>query len=293
VCRLGANRSPCGNSRFLGNLIGKTAVLAGLGLKSEPRPAYLSDSYGSFPYNSEPGICFPETGRWRRHNGKSVVFLVRLVGQFSMERTVARSMSLQNFMSAHSPKDGDGFIETARLIAGEAAPSWLTEHLQSWSPSVMLDGLVHAMQLGKAEARSRLRKLSEAAELVERELQDPVLDPILEAEEFGPMPANKSMDAVLREIHRRAELSSSRLNLLATGLDERLERLGDSAKLVARELQDSAISDFLRAEQREPSPDNIQFGKAVLEIKRQAESALLSDYLATKTGKTKAGRSRA
>jgi hypothetical protein len=83
-----------------------------------------------------------------------------------MERTVARPMSLQNFMSTHSSKDGDGFIETARLIAGEAPPRWLMNYLQGWSPSVMVDGVVHAMQLGKAEARSRLRKLSEAAELI-------------------------------------------------------------------------------------------------------------------------------
>jgi hypothetical protein len=89
---------------------------------------------------------------------------------------VARRMSLQTFMSTHSSKEGDGFIETARLIAGDAAPRWLTEHLQGWSPSVMLDGAVHAMQLGRAEARSRLRKLSEAAELIEREVQDPLLE---------------------------------------------------------------------------------------------------------------------
>jgi len=212
---------------------------------------------------------------------------------FLMERTVARRMSFQAFMSTHSSKDGDGFIETARLIAGEAAPRWLTKHLQNWSPSVMLDGAVHAMQLGRAEARSRLRKLCEAAELIEREVQDPVLESLLEAEEFGPMLTNKSMDALLREIRRRAELSSSRLHLLATGVDERLEQLSDSAKLVARELQDSAVSEFLRVEQRASPPENIQFGAALIEIKRQAESALLSDYLATKAGNTKAGRGRA
>jgi hypothetical protein len=205
---------------------------------------------------------------------------------------VTRQMSLQTFMSAHSSKDGDGFIEVARLITGEP-PRWLAKHLQRWSSSVMLNGAVHSIQPGRAEARLRLRKLSEAAELIERELQDPILDPILEDRKFGPLPVNTSMDAVLREIYRRAELSSSRLDLLATGLDERLELLCDSAKLITRELHDSAISDFLRAEQREPTPENIPFGKAILEIKRQAESALLSDYLATRKGKTKAGRSRA
>jgi hypothetical protein len=107
------------------------------------------------------------------------------------------------------------------------------------------------------------------------------------------MLTNRSMDALLREIRRRAELSSSRLNLLATGLDERLEQLSDSAKLVARELQDPAVSDFLRGEQRASPSENLQFGADLIEIKRQAESALLSDYLATKAGKTKGGRGRA
>jgi hypothetical protein len=63
-------------------------------------------------------------------------------------------MSLQAFMSSHSSKDGEGFMETARRIAGERPPRWLAKHLQGWSSSVMLDGNVHAKQLGRAEARA-------------------------------------------------------------------------------------------------------------------------------------------
>ncbi|HWX35137.1 MAG TPA: hypothetical protein VNZ53_47915, partial [Steroidobacteraceae bacterium] len=202
-------------------------------------------------------------------------------------------MSLENFMSSHSSKNGAGFVETARLIAGENPARWLVKHLRDWSPCIMLDGSVHARQPGKAEARRRLKKLINAIEIIDREIRDAVVFELLLAQEFGPLPTNTSMDAVLREIHRRAELASSRLNLLATGLDERLEQLSDGAKLVTRELQDCAVSEFLRAEQRGSPPENVEFGTALIEIKRQAESALLSDYLATKTGKTRAGRGRA
>jgi hypothetical protein len=66
-------------------------------------------------------------------------------------------MSLQNFMSSNSLKDGSGFAETARLVAGENSPKWLEEHLQRWSSCIMLDGSVHAKQLGEAEARARLK----------------------------------------------------------------------------------------------------------------------------------------
>jgi hypothetical protein len=202
-------------------------------------------------------------------------------------------MSLQNFMSSHSSKNGAGFIETARLIAGENPARWLVKHLRDWSPCIMLDGSVHARQPGKAEARRRLKKLINTIETIDREIREAVVLELLLAQEFGPLPTNTSMDAVLREIHRRAELASSRLNLLATGLDERLEQLSDGAKLVTRELQDSAVSEFLRAEQRGSTPENVEFGTALIEIKRQAESALLSGYLATKAGKTRAGRGRA
>jgi hypothetical protein len=95
-------------------------------------------------------------------------------------------MSLQAFMSSNS-KDGDGFMETARLVAGESPPSWLAKHLQRWSSSVMLDGNVHAKQFGKAEARARLQKLSEAAESVGRELHDTVVVTPLLAGDFGPL----------------------------------------------------------------------------------------------------------
>jgi hypothetical protein len=203
-------------------------------------------------------------------------------------------MSLQAFMASSSSKNGDGFSEIARLIAGEDPPRWLARHLQNWSSSVMLDGMVHARQLGKAEARARLKALSEAAELVGRELQDPVVFELLLAEEFGHMPNRAGIDSVLDEIRRRADETSSRLNLLGTGLDERLEDLGDATKLVAREFRDPALSEFLKAEQKigPPSP-TIELGALLKEIRRQADAALLSPYLANEAGKTKAGASRA
>jgi hypothetical protein len=203
-------------------------------------------------------------------------------------------MSLQVFMSSHSSKDGEGFMETARLVAGENPPRWLAKHLQRWSSSVFLDGNVHAKQPGKAEARARLRKLSEAVELAHRELHDPDVIPPLLAEVFGPLPDNAGVDAVLKEIGRRADVASSRLSLLGTGLDVRLEALSDALKLIARELRDPALSEFLKAEQiiGPPAPTR-KLDAELKEIKRQADAALLSPYLVNEAGLAKAGRSRA
>jgi hypothetical protein len=203
-------------------------------------------------------------------------------------------MSLQAFMSSHSSKDGGGFMETARRIAGENPPRWLAKHLQGWSSSVLLDGNVHAKQFGRAEARARLKKLSEAAESVGRELHDSVVVTPLLADEFGPLPNNAGVDTVLQEIRRRVDVASSRLDLLGTGLDERLEGLSDGIKLIARELQDPELSGFLRAEESigPPAPTKV-LGALLKEIRRQADAALLSPYLANEAGKTKAGRGRA
>jgi hypothetical protein len=158
-------------------------------------------------------------------------------------------MSLQVFMSSNSSKDGEGFMETARLIAGENPPRWLTKHLKRSSASVFLHGNVHAKQLGRAEVRSRLLKLSAATDLVQREVYDPVIFEILVTEEFGPMPDNAGIDTILEEIRRRADIASSRPNLLDTGLDDRLGYLSVNAKLIAREIRDPALSEFLWAEE--------------------------------------------
>jgi hypothetical protein len=157
----------------------------------------------------------------------------------------------------------------------------------------MLSGAVHSEQIGKAEARTRLKALSLAIELVDNEIRDPVVLDFLLAKDMEPFPTTASIDAVLSEIRRRAESTSSRLDLLGTGLDERLERLSDAAALVAREVQDSALSEFLAAQRIEPQPASMDFGATLSEIKRQSESALSSPYLATKAGKTKAGAGRA
>ena len=203
-------------------------------------------------------------------------------------------MSLPAFVSSSSSNNGDGFIETARLIAGENPPRWLAEHLQRWSSSVVLDGMVHAKQPGKAEARARLQKIGEAAEFVGRELDDPIVADCLLADEYGPLPDKAAVDVVLNDVQRRADAASSRLALLGTGLDERLEGLSDGLKLIARELQNPELSQFLRAEQiiGPPAPTK-ELGAFLKEIRRQADAALLSPYLANESGKTKAGRGRA
>ena len=203
-------------------------------------------------------------------------------------------MSLQTFMSANSSTDGEGFMETARMLAGKNAPRWLAKHLQRTSASVFLDGNVHAKQPGRSEARARLERLSEAADSVRREVHDPVIFELLVANEFGPMPNNAGIDTVLEEIRRRADIAGSRPNVLATGLDERLENLSTGAELVAREIRDTALSEFLKAEEivGPPAP-TIDLDALLQEIKRQADAAISSAYLTNKAGKTKAGAGRA
>jgi hypothetical protein len=88
---------------------------------------------------------------------------------------MARPMSLEAFVASNASKDGGGFVDTARLIAGEDPPQWLAKHLQRWSSSVMLDGNVHATQASKAEICARLKQLVEDTELIERELRDQVV----------------------------------------------------------------------------------------------------------------------
>jgi hypothetical protein len=203
-------------------------------------------------------------------------------------------MSLQVFMASNSSTDGDGFMETARLIAGENPPRWLAKHLQRSSPSVFLDGNVHAKQLGRKETRSRLKKYSEAAGLVQREVHDPAILELLVGGEFGPMPDNAGIDTVLEEIRRRADIASSRLDLLATGLDDRLGNLSVSAKLMARERGDAALSDFLEAEEIiGPQPPTTELSAWLKETKRKADSALSSSYLSIKARRSDGGRGRA
>jgi hypothetical protein len=206
---------------------------------------------------------------------------------------VPQPMSVENFIAANDSRDGEAFIEVAQLIAGESPPVWLASHLLRWSACVMLDGAVQSKQLGKAEARVRLQNLGRAAESIERELHDPAIETHLLAAEFGPMPNNAAIDTALKEIRRRADAASSRLDLLGTGSDARLEDLSDGAKLVARELQDPELSEFLKAEQIGPLQTNVELGTLLKQIGRQANAALSSPHLATSAGKTKAGRSRA
>jgi hypothetical protein len=99
---------------------------------------------------------------------------------------------------------------------------------------------------------------------------------------------------VLHDVRRRAETASARIDLLGTGLDERLERLSDGLNLIARELRDPELSQFLKAEQIIGPPAlTKELGAFLEEIRRQADAALLSPYLANESGKTKAGRGRA
>ena len=178
-------------------------------------------------------------------------------------------------MASHSSKNGDGFIEIARLIAGQNPPRWLAKHFQRWSSSVMLDGMVHAKQLGKAEARTRLQKLSKAGESADRELHDSVVATSLSADEYGPLPDNAGVDVVLDDVRRRADAASLRLDLLGTGLDERLENLSDSLKLIAREYYDPEMSEFLKAERRVgPLAPTVQLGAFLKEIRRQTSFPL-------------------
>ena len=277
------------NSRLFGKISGNSPILGIPGLKSGSKWHIVQPLGRHFPAQIIGNFSI-RTGKISCATGTLRVSPARFLR--GSDR-LGKPVSLQNFMSSNVSKDGAGFAETARLIAGKSPPQWLAKHLQRWSSSVMLDGAVHANQIGKAEARARLKKLSHAIELVDREIRDPVVVKLLLSDEMGPLPTIASVDALLRELRRRADIVSSRLNLLGTGLDERFEGLSDAAGVAIRELQNPEISDFLRAEQSEPPPADSEFGAVLEEIRRQAEAALLSSYLATRAGQTKAGRGRA
>jgi hypothetical protein len=205
---------------------------------------------------------------------------------------MARPMSLEAFVASNASKDGGGFVDTARLIAGEDPPRWLAKHLQRWSSSIMLDGNVLATQAGRAEIRARLKQLGEDTELVERELREQVISDLLWAEPLGPVPHGQHPITVLQEISRRSVVTLSSNPGLSEEMRARLQKLKRSAELAARELQDSTISEFLQAEERASLPPTIDLSTYLKDLRNRADASLSSSHLATKSGKTKAGRSR-
>jgi hypothetical protein len=124
-----------------------------------------------------------------------------------------RPMSMQAYTASHSSKHGDGFMESARLIAGENPPRWLAQHLREWSPSIMIDAAVHARQPRRAEMRARLKRVMASAELLQRELQDAALAEFLQTDDLGPIPNLTSLVVALQDIQRRASVAFSSTSL--------------------------------------------------------------------------------
>ncbi len=117
-------------------------------------------------------------------------------------------------MASNSSNHGDGFMKSARLIAGENPPRWLVKHLQRWSYSIMLNGSVHSIQPGRAEVKARLGKLVASADLMQRELQDTTIIEFLQIEDLGTVENLTNVIVALQDIRRRANfaLSSSALS---------------------------------------------------------------------------------
>jgi hypothetical protein len=128
------------------------------------------------------------------------------------ERMPAK-LSLETFMASNASTDGDSFVESARLIAGDNPPRWLVRHLHRWSSSILLDIAVHARQPGRAAVRERLKKLVAGAELQQRELQDVVITEFLQTDDLGPILNLPSLIAALQDIQRRAQIALSSASL--------------------------------------------------------------------------------
>jgi hypothetical protein len=135
--------------------------------------------------------------------------------------------------------------------------------------------------------------LGEDTELVERELREQVISDLLWVESLGPVPHGQHPITVLKEISRRSVVTLSSNLGLSGEIRARLQELKQSAGLAARELHDSTIKEFLQAEERESLPPTIDLSTYLKDLRNRADACLSSSYLATKSGKTKAGRSRA
>ena len=73
------------------------------------------------------------------------------------------------------------FADVAKLIAPNDAPNWLPAQLEWWSQGVRYDRIVDELHPSTLQSRDRLAAIAKAAELIERELDSPVIKALLYA----------------------------------------------------------------------------------------------------------------
>ncbi len=202
-------------------------------------------------------------------------------------------LSLGSFMASNSSKRGDGFIECARLIAGENPSRGLVKYLRDWSSSVMLDIAVQSRQPSKAEVYARLKKLIANVEAALQELRDPAVVAFLNFADLEPIPIPAA------GMEQRLQRWSVRITLLgsippAGGLELsiKLFKLVEGIELIRRELEQPALTEFLEIDDPGPLP-TASLVSALKEIAGRAQYALSSPCLVDKTGHAKSGSGRA
>jgi hypothetical protein len=180
------------------------------------------------------------------------------------------------------------------LVTGNNPPQGLVEFFQKWSPSVMLDGMIHGKQPTRVEARDRLQKLGDAALTLGRDIHAPGVLEALQAPPLGPFPNSMHPISALKEIHRRAVLILSSDPLLALEMQAYLHGIKQNAELAAQELGDSALSELWSDKRRASQHGGAELGAVLKEIAWSTRAAWSSSSsLTNETGKSKSGRGRA
>lgn len=106
------------------------------------------------------------------------------------------------------------FAEVARFVAGPDAPPWLAAHFERWAPSLMLDRCIEDKQPKKSEMKKRLRKVRDAALLLQRALSDTATREFLDSTPRDRIENSGMFGHMLQDLAVRAEgvMASSALS---------------------------------------------------------------------------------
>ncbi|MBS0222552.1 MAG: hypothetical protein JSR91_17620 [Proteobacteria bacterium] len=96
----------------------------------------------------------------------------------------------------------ENFDKLAQLITS-SPPAWLKRFLQDWVPSIALAGAVEERQPTRVKMLKMLTKVSDAAALLSRALEEPAIFEFLDVDPSVPLDA-PALRAVAFDIYRRA-----------------------------------------------------------------------------------------
>jgi hypothetical protein len=107
----------------------------------------------------------------------------------------------------------NAFKPVAELITPEP-PDWLSEHLWQWSPTIGMSRAVEGRQPTRAEMVSLLKKVRDAAALLQGAVAKPSVCEFLNAGGTIPMDSPFKFQMIVGELQLRAERASKLPNLI-------------------------------------------------------------------------------